>query len=279
MKIFNKTYLFGLLAAAVSLTACDYEDDYVPGSAENTSSTVVFFPETAKTSITLGPDDTAFTVTIAREDATEATEIPLQVGTNSSRYFTIPRSVKFEAGETETEIEISTSENFPMFEAHNISLTLPENCRVLYDGDADRSYQVLLNVIKEDYVPYAKGMFYTDFLSGMFETELEYEMILEYSPLLDNYRLADPWYVSPTYCEEGYNLTFKWDKDDTNAVTFDKAKYEMGFLHPSYGMVTANAQQAVYRPANQQFLFLFEFTVGAGSFGTGIEEFTITEVF
>lgn len=278
MKIFNKTYLLGLLAAAVSLTACDYEDDYVPGRAENTNSTVVFFPETVETSIVLGTDDTAFTVTIAREDATEAAEIPLQVGTNSPRYFTIPHSVKFEAGETETEIEISISKDFPMFETHNLALTLPENCRVLY-GEYSRSYQILLNVIKEDYVPYAKGMFYTDFLSGMFDTDLEYEMILEYSSLLDTYRLVDPWYVTPTYCKAGYNLTFKWDKDNTNAVTFDKAKYEMGFLHPNYGMVTANSMQAVYRPDNQQFLFLFEFTVGAGSFGTGIEEFTIMEVF
>lgn len=278
MKLLDKSYLFGLMAAAMTFTACgEYEDDYTPGSAEKDGHAVVYFPADAQNDIVLGVDDKELTVKIAREDAAEALEVPLRVGTASGEYFSVPSSVKFEAGEAETEITVGVSDELPMFETRNLSITVPEDYRVLY-GEQDASYSILLNVLKEDYVPVALGVFSSEYLSGTFGTDLSYEMELEYSPLLDLYRLADPWYVSARYCLPGYNLTFKWNKE-TNEVAYDKKKYETGFLHPNYGMVTAESLATVYRPASQLFLFQFNFTVGAGSFGSRIESFQITETY
>lgn len=278
MKLFNKSYLFGLVAATMGLTACgEYEDDYTPGAAEKDGHAVVYFPADAESNITLGVDDTELTVTIAREDATEALEVPLQVGTASAEYFTVPSSVRFEAGETEAEIVVGVAGDMPMFESRNLNITVPEDYRQLY-GEENTSYSIYLSVLKEDYAPFAKGIFSSGFLSGTFGQELAYEMELEYSEILGTYRLADPWYVSSRYCLPGYHLTFGWDKE-TNKVTLNKSKYETGFLHPNYGMVTANSEAAVYRSAEQTFLFQFGFTVGAGSFGSDIDSFQVTEFY
>lgn len=276
MKSINKSFLLGLLAAATVFTACDYEDDYVQGGVEKDGHETVFFPSDVSNSVVLGLDDETFTVKIAREDAEQAVEVPLQIGTNVAGYFDIPRSVKFEAGETEAELVIGVSEKFPPFEKYGIDISIPEGYRMLY-GEEDRSYSILLNVLKEDYAAYAKGIFSNAFMSGTFGQDLSYETILEYSPMLDTYRLSDPWFVTPSYCEFGYHLTFQWDGE--SKVTFNNKKYETGFFHPSYGMVTANPVQAAYRAADQTLLFLFEYTVGAGSFGDKVESFQITEKF
>lgn len=272
MKLLDKSYLFGLMAAAMTFTACgEYEDDYTPGSAEKDGHAVVYFPADAQSDIALGVDDKEIKVKVAREDATEALEVPLQVGTVSAEYFSVPSSVKFEAGETEAEITIGVSEELPMFESRNISITVPDEYRVLY-GDQNTSYSILLNVLKEDYTPVAKGIFKSEFFEVSYETELEY------SPVLDLYRLPEPWFLSPSLCLPGYHLTFKWNQE-TGEVAFEQEKYETGYLHPSYGMITAEAQQTVYRAGSQTFLFLFEFTVGAGSFGQAVESFQITETY
>lgn len=55
------------------------------------------------------------------------------------------------------------------------------------------------------------------------------------------------------------------------------AKLPTGIVHPSYGMVTAECQNTAYREAEQTFLFQYKWTVSAGSFGSGIDSFEVTE--
>lgn len=55
------------------------------------------------------------------------------------------------------------------------------------------------------------------------------------------------------------------------------AKLPTGIVHPSYGMVTAECQNTAYREAEQTFLFQYKWTVSAGSFGSGVDSFEVTE--
>ena len=128
-------------------------------------------------------------------------------------------------------------------------------------------------ILREDYVPFAEGVYVTEFLGASWDD------VLEYSPMLDQYRFSE-WIA-------GYPLTFKWDRStETNPgqVLVMSDKYTTGYSHPTYGMVSAVTTdkdseflflKGGYTDGSDVFYFDFKWTVSAGTFGIHPDYFIV----
>lgn len=77
MKILNKTLLAGILFASALLSGCS-DDEYTPGEASNANGINVYFESPVSAEVALGPDDTAFTITVGRNQTDGALSVPLK---------------------------------------------------------------------------------------------------------------------------------------------------------------------------------------------------------
>jgi len=117
-----------------------------------------------------------------------------------------------------------------------------------------------LNVVKEDYEPYATGLFSSEFF------EEEWEAVLEYSAILDLYRFSSCWM-------NGYDVTFSWDGGD-NIVVNGGESLPTGFMDSGYGMVNVTPVNAAYNASAKTLMFAYEWTVSGGSFGVYVASFS-----
>ena len=115
---------------------------------------------------------------------------------------------------------------------------------------------------------------YKSYCSGVFVSELigSYDQDMEVATD-DNtvYRL-------PGYIADGYDLNFIWDAEK-GVVEVTKTTWETGYMHPTYGMMSATCNGVEYNAETKTFTFVVEYTVNAGSFGVYNEKYTISEVY
>ena len=254
-NIFN-ILLLGLMVTTVC--SCNDEIEYSPGEPSPFAESKVFFSKDNAYDLILGVYDTEVTFFLERTDASSALSVPLEASGYDQNVFTVPASVEFAAGETKKEVKIQVK-NMEVFTDYSLKkIAIPSE---LVNPYKDFS-AISLNVLKEDYVPFAKGMYTSNFFGD------EWEMVLEYSALLDLYRFQD-LYV------EGYDFLFKWDGGET--MTMQPANIETGYVHPSYGMVTAKTVATKYFADSETLAFQYNWTVSAGSFGSYTEYFEMTE--
>lgn len=121
-------------------------------------------------------------------------------------------------------------------------------------GDSKGGSEIVF--VGKDWKPKAQGVYTSDFLGGSWEVEVLYD---EYSGL---YRIANCW-------EEGYHVTFDWDKKENKLDVNGGLKFETGVIHSTYGMmsVTPLANDCIYDKDKGIFVFAYKWTVAAGSFG------------
>lgn len=96
----------------------------------------------------------------------------------------------------------------------------------------------------------------------------------QWEQAMEVYQLDENIYRLPDYIAEGYDLVFHWDQT-TNEAMFLKNSWETGYMHSTYGMITANGRSIVYDEATKTFTFAVEYTVSAGSFGVYNDTFTL----
>lgn len=246
----------GFIATAVC--SCNDEIDYTPGEPSAISESKVFFSEDNVYDFILGVSDSEVSIFLERTDASGALKVDLLAEDYDAAIFSVPSSVEFAAGETKKEIKIQVN-NMEMFTNYSLKkLSIPSE---LVNPYKDYS-AVSLNAYKEDYAPFAKGMYTSNFFGD------QWEQVLEYSPILGLYRFSD-LYVTD------YDFLFTWDGAST--VKMQTAKTQTGYVHPSYGMVTAQFQASKYVEETQTLMFQYAWTVSAGSFGSYVETFAITE--
>ena len=126
-----------------------------------------------------------------------------------------------------------------------------------------------LNIVKEDYVPYADGKF-SDYIMSPDENPIETDQEMEYSAILNMYRLKSCWGTGTG------SIIFSWEGDK---VTLQSTSIATGINDATYGAITASlAEEATYDEASKTFTFPFEFLVSAGSFGIYEESYTITSL-
>ena len=260
--------------AVAGLVACEQSVPYEPGAPMDVNGPNVYFSKTNAAAVTLASDATEFEVAVIRENASSALSVPLEGLCTIEGLFDVPATVEFPSGVDSVNVKIGVSDKIEMFETYTLTLNVPEEYTHAYKlQDVVPSYTG--KVVKEDYAPKIKGLFY-----DYFWEKTAWDAVIEYSPILETYRLRNPWQNG------GDDFTFTWDGAET--VTMGKSAYNTGLVHPNYGAVTAkviaSATKYVHFGAGQlladacdAFQFYFQWTVSAGSFGEYPEFFIVTE--
>lgn len=257
MKIFNKLALVATLAAGISFTACQEEMAYEVGAPAAQDSAVVYFASNLS-SVVLPLADSTFQVAIARnatEAATYNLNVTLEEGVNGA--IVVPSTVTFEEGEVETTIDVTVT-NIELMKDYKVTIAIDEAWVNPYA--VGENIVLSFNVKREDFAPYVEGTYVDYFLYG---PESPYGMVMEYSPATDVYRIQDCWGMG------GGNLTFTWD--GAEAISVISKTIATGYVHSSYGMVSANYLNdqcyAIVEGNMVQFVFMINWTVSAGTFG------------
>ena len=133
------------------------------------------------------------------------------------------------------------------------------NQQVVLDLNAGTGYVG----VGDDFVFFSDGVYNTEFFGGA------WQQVMEKSQSVPNlYRL-------PSYIVEGYDLRFHWD-EATGAVGLDTREWETGYVHSSYGMIYAKAEDISYDAAAKTFYFTIQYFVpGKGSFATTVDTYTL----
>lgn len=263
MKKLLKLNYMALFAVLALFSACTEEDDYTPAQPSAVEETEFFFNREQATSAVLSLSASEYVVVLERVNNEETVTLNLNVNAVDS-VFTVPESVTFEAGAKTAEIIIGINENMEAFKEYAVEISLPEEVINPYKMD---NYSIFtLKLLKEDYAPFALGVYSSWFF------EQSWEAVLEYSPMLDLYRFKDCWVKG--------DVTFTCNRE---TMEFEMAapQFESGYMHPSYGMVTAKvlADNNGFDAETNTFYFAYQWVVSAGSFGAGHDTFTITEVY
>lgn len=266
MKILNKTLLAGILFASALLSGCS-DDEYTPGEASNANGINVYFESPVSAEVALGPDDTAFTITVGRNQTDGALSVPLKMASVYANLFEVPAQVDFAQGESSKTLTIKVSSDMAMFESYPMTLTIDPAYTQAYT-QSDLYPRLELNVIKEDYVPYADGKF-SDYFMSPDENPIITDQEMEYSAILDMYRLKACWGTGTG------SIVFAWDGSEK--VTLQSSSFATGINDATYGAVTVSlAEDATYDEASKTFTFPLEFLVSEGTFGVLYESYTIT---
>ena len=244
-------YILISAVALFALVSCAQEEPFKPGDPTNKNGNNIYFSANNAASLVLGLADNTFTVTIERENASNAVSVPLN-SYSYSTVFTVPTSVDFAAGETSKDITVGFNGAEP-FVNYVLNISIPEEYTYQYkDQNVYPAYSV--TVLQEDFKVIHTGTYYDDFW-----WEEAWEQPLEYSELSDTYRLSDLW-------TPGYGFKFKWD-GKSEKVEVLGGKMSTGIVHSTYGLISATPQDCFYDADDNAIYFPFQWTVSAGSFG------------
>ena len=239
------------------------------------SSTKVYFSEDNESSKVIGlTEDTVYVTLVRSGNTANALQVPVKLG-GTQGIFSGASTVTFKENEAEAEYAIAISKEMVPFTNYKVQVTVDETYTAPYTyEDGDLVPMIDLTILREDYVPFAEGVYVTEFFGASWDD------VLEYSPMLDQYRFSE-WIA-------GYPLTFKWDRStETNPgqVLVMSDKYTTGYSHPTYGMVSAVTTDekstfafmpGAWDDGSDVFYFGFKWTVSAGSFGISPDYFVVS---
>ena len=179
MKI-NKIFLLAAMAlTGFGFASCSDDDSYSPGKPAGSNN--VYFVDEADQVLDLTA--TSFTIKVGRADAGSALSVPLKQVQVAS-VFTVPATVEFAAGQSETDVTIQMSADAEPFTDYQLRLAIPEEYTSPYKQQANVP-EMSIRVHKEDYKDYAAVEYYDDFWY-----EEAWDDVLQYSATLDLYRIA-----------------------------------------------------------------------------------------
>lgn len=256
---FDKLYIVLLLAMTTLFVGCsDWEDTVEPSPTVPEGNPAIRFDANNSSDILLDPAiTTEFTLTVKRNNESDALEVPVIVVTNTENSFAVPEKVSFAAGSATASLTIVMTDDAPKGKALPITLKFDDAQTNPYLPEYSAYYG---SVYISDWETAETGT-YTSWW-----TETSWTHDLEYSPANEQYRFRD-------LLAEGYHFVFEWD--GANEITPIPEKVESGYVHSTYGMVSATTEAATYDEATKTFTFTRKWTVDAGSFGSGDDTYTI----
>ena len=276
-KLFKNSFI-ALAVLALGISSCTEECDYTPAKPSSVETNDFYFNTNQPASELLGLADSVYTVTLERANADEEQTININAIANEE-IFNIPATATFAAGESTTDIVIGLSEKMEPFKSYKFELSLP--MELINPYKTDNNSVCIVTLMKEDYKPYAKAEYVWGFIGG-----LAHEQEIEYSAMLNQYRMNAPWadpvaadlYVNYVGygAEDGEDVCFTIN-EETNAIVVSPASIKTGVVHPSYGSVTANFEAGVVKDG--ALLFQYKWTVSAGSFGSMVDQVNIIELY
>ena len=273
MKNF-KFYIVAFSAMILTLASCT--DDLPERSASYAPATDVmgvYFPNSNDFSAEVSPSEVSYTVKISRVNAVHAAVVKLFEVADTSGMFTLPASVSFAVGQTDTSIEVGFGDLVD-FVPYTLTLGIEVSKTNPYDTLIAGTSQFILTITQSDYVDFAEGTFESSFF------EDSWEQVLQYSALLDQYRLTNLY--SP-----GYNFSFSWSGVGSRVVIPEGESISdawtatpTGYIDADYGMITSNistnSEKTYYDAETQIFHFYTEFVDAEGSWGKMDETFEVS---
>ena len=263
MKI-NKIFLMaGVAMMSFLATSCSNDDDYAPGAPTNSQGLNVYLD--TEENVALPLDGNTFDVRFVRNNTSGELTIPVNFSTPTPEIFTsVPSSVTFPSGAEEAIITITCKSDIEVFHTYRATITIDEQYTTQYADDETNCPKAELNVVKEDFKPFKTGTYYSQF----FETE-EPGTVLEYSEMKNMYRFQ----------HVAADQTYTFVVDDENNIHVNEAKIETAYVHPTYGLITANRTNKPslieVEDGVTTYYINFEYTVSAGSFGAYYDYFVV----
>jgi hypothetical protein len=269
MLMKTKIFYF-ILAALFIVSACSKDEvngDKSP--AQNANSTNVFFLNKNPKSLILAKTAQDFTIPVSRTNTTSEQTVNIFIENPYDKsLFEVPTSVHFAAGDDTVYFTVKVV-NLELMKSYHIAFTIDFDQTQPYTSQNVYS-RYELNLIQEDFAPYAQGTYTSLFF------EDSWSQVLEYSPSTQVYRFTEPWGFA------GYNVTFTWAGSSTTAVNMigtvsgSYVVIKTGYVHSKYGMVSAYYKGSTYDAASKTFTFPITWRVSAGSFGTYADSYQIT---
>ncbi|MCK3684896.1 hypothetical protein [Maribellus sp. YY47] len=252
---------FIIIAVVALFAACEDDVERELSPEQNPNSTNVYFSKDNVSNVVLPIESTSFEVIVSREVSASEQTVSLSAENVRSDLFTIPESVTFAAGEKQKSITVEVSEEIVLMESYHLAIVIDQEQTKPYTQQ-DVYPRIELTISKEDFAPYADGVYTSDFFGD------SWDATLQYSPATDQYRFKDNW-VS------GYNYIFKVAEDGT--ITQVPETTETGYVDEDYGMISATAQAgSSFDSATNTYTFAIKWTVSAGSYGVYNDTFEIT---
>ncbi len=282
----TKNILTALMFAVVTLFVVSCEEVVVrePSPDVNPESNKVFFPNQPTKQVVVAIDQK--TVTIPIERGVFDKELTVNLKFSGYKTISIPSSVKFDAGDKDTVVTITVGE-IELMKNYLVNIEVEQAHTNPYDTLYNKTnFSILsLNLLREDFAPYATGTYASEFF------EDSWEATLEYSPATKLYRFTDCWMP-------GYSVLFTWNTDEADTEhknevsiqgTFNTAKTSVyvptGYIDSTYGMIYAwynRADLKYYDEASKKFTFPINWNVilnGAwAGFGRYDDTYTIETV-
>ena len=273
MKLINK-YIIALIGFVLLAVSCEDEIKREPSPNPNPNSSGVYFSNDNSSKIAVAIDATGFSIVISREKTDGQLSVNLLTETVFGDIFSVPQSVTFAAGEAEKEIEIGVSDKAELMKSYYLSITINDPDHQPNPYAQSTIYpRIELNIVKEDFAPYATGIYESEFF------EEAWQAVLEYSPATGLYRFSDCWMPD-------YHVLFAWDQatDEVEMQGIQNGDYVQittGYVHPTYGMVYAFYSETSYDRGSSTFTFPIQWRVilngSWASFGSFPDSFTITQ--
>ncbi|MGN0211076.1 MAG: hypothetical protein ACI391_08195 [Muribaculaceae bacterium] len=149
MKLFKSSILAAIALVGFSFTACDDDNDYVPGA----QSQGVYFATIPGNAIALEKDGTQFEVTVSRQGSSASNTYNITAEYNDE-IFTVPSTVTFENGSNTTSIVITyDAALLGTDNAEEITLTFDEGADVCAYGLSTVTFTVSIPI---DWTPWEK---------------------------------------------------------------------------------------------------------------------------
>jgi hypothetical protein len=269
------------LALVLGFTACNKNDyEYEPGQEAATDELALYFDD--EEDLTLAITDTEVEITLNRVNTEGELTVPLIVNT-APDFVTVPETATFAAGQDKTTVKLTIGEGMEPFTKYLIKISIPEEYTQPYDEDSG-SPVYSFTITKEDFATVAKGVF-----TSTVAWKSSWENDLEFSNFLNLYRFPD-------LIASGTHIYFHFDMDAegnqefyfTDASGNHITKFSTGYIHPSYGEMTATVNEGydmgydeyvdeeTGQPVNE-FYWVWKITVSAGSFGENYQTYDVTE--
>lgn len=262
------------LAAIASLAFACGKTDYPAfeyGPKDTESKTEVYFTESCNTE-EIDAAVSTVEITVGRKTTTGALTVPIVVLQDAGGTIKVDENAVFADGAATTTISADISEA-AIAEDCVLEIAIPSDYYYLYKdyGVNGASISYRLNFQRIAWSKVATGSLKL-WLFGAVVPNVD---LMKCESVPGRYRIIEP-------IEEGYNLEFflegdpKKDDDGNTYTPFKLPKQETGNVEPTYGMISVEAsdpsKNCLYEDG--YFYMLSKYTVAAGSFGTGYDEFT-----
>ncbi len=282
----DKLFVVGaMLASAFAFSSCGGNDDITKEAyvaEHNVTFQYYSDPVMDKTA-------TSFDVVLNRHTTSGTLSVPVEKVIVPEGW-NVPETANFAEGDSLATITVTPSSDISLNKDYKFFISIPESYTNPYKINEGEVNSFSVNVVKEDYEPYATGTYDEEF----FFSGAQWPVKIEYSPALDIYRIKSM--MEPVDEVSGYHFYFKWNMETGENQSFtmcasdggELTTAQAGFSYGSYGMVSYKWAASTNNPADyvdetndagfggylaseNMFVLVWNHTVSAGSFGSGTD--------